>query len=182
MSIYDYTIVYGERSKGWEENRATKMVVCARRIQMFRNGHYDGPSREYKRGPPIISCMLCDVETNDYSSISFSNKSKVICGECRNYISTVKSDVEVDGYDSEEEGKAEDAMGPKDDFDRFREAVLAGQTETVFSRFVQSGSFIPGSRIKREYLHGKDLEKALECDRLYETLTVEQYEALNDEK
>jgi len=182
MSIYDYDIVYGERPKGWEENRATKMVVYARRIQMFRNGHYDRPSRTYKGGPPIISCMLCDVKSNDYSSISFSNKSKVICGECRNYISTVKSDVEVDAHDDGYDSEAEDAMGPKDDFDRFREAVLAGQTETVFSRFVQGGPFIPGSRIKHEYLHGKDLEKALECDRLYETLTVEQYEGLNDEK
>ena len=206
-SPYDYDSYYDELQDDWKENRTVMIGACWSRIKMFNNNHYDGPSRTYRGGPPKRTCLLCQVGTNNYMRASYSNPSKVICGRCREYISTFEPDYNTilngfrwlfkrayeeidnydeiddevdDGYDSEEEGKAEDAMRPKDDFDRFREAVLAGQTETVFKRFVPGGSFIPVSRIKREYLHGKDLEKALEGDRLDETLTVEEYEARNN--
>ena len=184
-SPYEYEVVYGKQHENLEEYRAAMIVACHRRIQKFNTGHYDGPSRTYRGGPPRQECLLCQVETNEYSRASFSNKSKVICRKCRIHISklepvTDEVDAHDDGYDSEEEGKLEDAMRPKDEFDRFTEAVLAGQTETVFKRFVPGGSFIPVSRIKHEYLHSKDLEESVEGDRLDETLTVEEYEALDN--
>ena len=179
-SPYDYDITYYPLPENWEQMRDRTIDTCQPRIQMINSGYYNRPTREHKGGPPIKQCMFCTVESNDYSSISFSNPYKVICRKCRIHISTLKheSDYDVEtGYDSEEEGKAEDAMRPKDDFEKFSEAVLNGQTETVFKRFVPNGPFIPVSRIKHEHLRGQELENAIEDDRLNETLTVEQYEA-----
>jgi len=175
-SIYDYKIVYGPEPENYKEMRDEGLKVYDRRIQMFIRGDYDRPSREYKGGPPFKQCTICTVKSNNYSSISFSNRDKVICGKCRKHVSELElkpNDEVVNGYNSEEE----DTKRPKDEFDRFREAILAGQTESVFVRFGPNGPFIPVSRIKREYLEGQELEDALKYDRLYETLTVEEYEA-----